>query len=192
MISSEPKEPFLVSAAIIYNSGTNKGYMDENEFLSVLSCLYEKTLILQDPGQFNKVLYFYLIDSLAHIDYTAGIYAFNILSPKNIMAGEYLRWRIDEEKKGDRAKFGGFINWLKATRPEKFAVLPSLWQMIYDTEDPACYRSFRIVLDPDSRNLIPTEFFSIIIDEFFEPEFLKSLYEDASLSTLFKTYIAQV
>jgi hypothetical protein len=181
----------LVSAAIIYNSGTNKGYMDENEFLSVLSHLYEKTLILQDPGQFNKVLYFYLIDSLAHIDYTAGIYAFNILSPKNIMAGEYLRWRIDEEKKGDRAKFRGFINWLKETHPQKFATLPSLWQMIYDTEDPASYRSFRIVLDPDSRNLIPTEFFSIIIDEFFETEFLKSLYEDASLSTLFKTYIAQ-
>ena len=46
--------------------------MDENEFLTVLDHLYEKTLILQDPGLFNKVLYFYLIDSLAHIDYTAG------------------------------------------------------------------------------------------------------------------------
>jgi hypothetical protein len=181
----------LNPAAIIYNSGTNRGYMDENDFLPVLSYLYEKTLILQDPGQFNKVLYFYFIDSLAHIDYTAGIYAFNILSPRNIMSGEYLRWRIDEENKGDRAKFKGFINWLKATHPQKFAALPSLWQMIYDTEDPASYRSFRIVLDPDSRNLIPTEFFYIIIDEFFETEFLKSLYEDASLSTLFKTFIAQ-
>jgi len=116
--------------------------MEENEFLSVLSYLYEKTLILQDPGQFNKVLYFYLVDSLAHIDYTAGIYAFNILSPKNIMGGEYLRWRIDEEKKGDR------------------------------------------------RNPLPLDFFYVIIDEFFETEFLKSLYEDASLSTLFKTYSA--
>ena len=164
--------------------------MEENEFLSVLSYLYEKTLILQDPGQFNKVLYFYFVDSLAHIDYTAGIYAFNILSPKNIMGGEYLRWRIDEEKKGDRAKFPGFIAWLKENRPEKFALLPSLWQMIYDSEDPAEYRSFRIVLDPDSRNLLPLDFFYIIIDEFFEPEFLKSLYEDASLSTLFKTYSA--
>ena len=107
--------------------------MEENEFLTVLSHLYEKTLILQDPGQFNKVLYFYLIDSLAHIDYTAGVYAFNILSPKNILGGEYLRWRIDEEKKGDRAKFPGFINWLKEHHPAKFAALPSLWQMIYDT-----------------------------------------------------------
>ncbi len=91
--------------------------MEENEFLSVLSYLYEKTLILQDPGQFNKVLYFYFVDSLAHIDYTAGIYAFNILSPKNIMGAEYLRWRIDEEKKGERAKFPGFISWLKAEPP---------------------------------------------------------------------------
>jgi hypothetical protein len=163
--------------------------MEDNEILPVLSYLYEKSLILQDTTMFNKVLYFYLIDSLAHIDYTAGIYAFNIMSPKNIMCGEYMRWRIDEEKKGDREKFPGFINWLKENHPEKFVVLPSLWQMIYDTEDPASYRSFRIVLDPDSKNPLPTDFFYAIIDEFFEPEFLKSLYEDASLSTLFKTYI---
>jgi hypothetical protein len=162
--------------------------MEENEYMSVLSYLYEKTLILQDPGQFNKVLYFYFVDSLAHIDYTAGIYTFNILSPKNIMGAEYLRWRIDEEKKGDRAKFPGFVIWLKENHPEKFARLPSLWQMIYDSEDPAGYRSFRIVLDPDSRNPVPIDFFYVIIDEFFESEFLKSLYEDASLSTLFKDY----
>jgi len=168
-----------------------KNDMDENEFLPVLNHLYEKTLILQDPGQFNKVLWFYMVDSLAHIDYTAGIYAYNILSPKNIMGGEYLRWRIDEEKKGDRAKFPGFIAWLKEHHPKRFALLPSLWQMIYDPEDPASYRSFRIDLDPDTRKPIPVSFFYVIIDEFFEPEFLKSLYEDASLSTLFKTYSAQ-
>jgi hypothetical protein len=164
--------------------------MEDDEFEAVLSHLYEKTLILEDPGQFNKVLYFYLIDSLAHIDYTASVYAYNILSPKNIMSGEYMRWRIDEEKKGDRAKFPGFINWLKEFHPAKFAALPSLWQMIYDTEDPAEYRSFRIVLDPDSRTPIPTDFFFVIIDEFFEREFLKSLYEDASLAILFRTYLS--
>lgn len=165
--------------------------MEENEYVPVLTYLYQKTLILQDPSHFNKVLYFYFIDSLAHIDYTAGISSFNILSPKNIMSGEYLRWRIDEEKKGDRAKFPGFITWLKEKYPDKFAALPSLWQMIYDAEDPAAYRSFRIVLDPDSRNPLPIDVFYVIIDEFFEPEFLKSLYEDASLSTLFKTYCAE-
>ena len=63
--------------------------------------------------------------------------------------------------------------------------------MIYDVEDPAEYRSFRIILDPDSRALIPTDFFYAIIDEFFDKEFLKSLYEDASLAILFRTYINQ-
>jgi hypothetical protein len=105
------------------------------------------------------------------------------------MGGEYLRWRIDEEKKGDRAKFPSFINWLKKEHPEKFARLPSLWQMIYDTGDPAEYRSFRIVLDPDSRNEISTDMFFIMIDEFFDPDFLKSIYSDASLATLFDSYI---
>ena len=164
---------------------------DDNEFLTVLDYLYGKSLMLQDTGGFNKVLYFYLIDSLAHIDYTAGIYAYNYGSPKNIIGAEYMRWRVDEEKKGDRAKFAGFINWLRENRPEKFGALPSLWQMIYDTEDPASYRSFRIVPDPDSKSPVPADFFFAIIDEFFEPEFLKSIYEDASLGTLFSSYCAQ-
>jgi hypothetical protein len=164
---------------------------DTNEFIQVLQHLYDKSLILHDPGSFNKVLYFYFIDSLAHIDYTASLYAYNYESPKNIMGAEYLRWRIDEEKRAERAKFPAFINWLRENRPEKFVRLPSLWQMIYDTEDPACYRSFRIVLDPDSRAAIPADFFYAVIDEFFEPEFLKSLYDDASLSMLFREYTGQ-
>jgi hypothetical protein len=164
---------------------------DDNEFIPVLRHLYDKSLVLHDIGSFNKVLYFYFIDSLAHIDYTAGIYAYHYESPKNIMAAEYLRWRIDEEKKGDRAMFPGFINWLRTDRPEKFARLPSLWQMIYDTEDPASYRSFRIVTDPDSKKPLPADFLYAIIDEFFEPDFLKSIYEDASLSVLFREYLSR-
>jgi hypothetical protein len=164
---------------------------DDNEFIRVLQHLYEKSLMLHDTGSFNKVLYFFLIDSLAHIDYTASIYAYNYESPKNIMGAEYLRWRIDGEKEGDRVKFPGFVNRLRENMPEKFARLPSLWQMIYDTEDPASYRSFRIVLDPDSRSPLPADFFYAVIDEFFEPEFLKSLYDDASLSVLFKEYLSK-
>lgn len=164
---------------------------EENEYLTVLDYLYEKSLMLQDVSGFNKVLYFYLIDSFAHIDYTAGIYAYNFESPKNIMAAEYMRWRIDEEKKGDRAKFPAFVNWLRENHPEKFSTLPSLWQMIYDTEDPAGYRSFRIVIDPDSRSPLPANFFFAVIDEFFEPEFLKSIYADASLGALCTQYCAQ-
>jgi len=164
---------------------------DENEYLTVLDYLYGKSLMLQDTSGFNKVLYFYLIDSLAHIDYTAGILAYNFGSPKNVIGAEYMRWRIDEEKKGDRAKFPAFINWLRENKPEKFKVLPSLWQMIYDTEDPASYRSFRIVIDPDSKQPLAANFFFAIIDEFFEPEFLKSLYADASLGRLFAAYCAE-
>ena len=114
------------------------------------------------------------------------------MSPKNVMSGEYLRWRIDEEKKGDRPKFPGFINWLREKHPDKFSKLPSLWQMIYDTEDPARYRSFRIVLDPDTKAGVPSELFIVMIDEFFDQEFLKSLYTEASLGTLFRTYRATV
>jgi hypothetical protein len=164
---------------------------DDNEFIPVLNHLYEKSLMLHDTGSFNRVLYFYFIDTLAHIDYTASIYAYHYESPKNIMGAEYLRWRVDEEKKGDRPKFPGFVNWLRDNHPERFARLPSLWQMIYDTEDSASYRSFRIVVDPDSRNPVPSAFFYAAIDEFFEPEFLKSLYDGASLSTLFMTYLSQ-
>jgi hypothetical protein len=164
---------------------------DDNEFIPVLEHLYEKSLMLHDTGSFSKVLYFFFIDSLAHIDYTASIYAYHYESPKNIMGAEYLRWRIDEEKKGDRPKFPGFVNWLRDNHPDRFGRLPSLWQMIYDTENPASYRSFRIVIDPDSKKPIPADFFYIVIDEFFEPEFLKSLYEDASLGTLFAAYCSE-
>ncbi|MGD1004018.1 MAG: hypothetical protein ABR887_01200 [Methanoregulaceae archaeon] len=163
----------------------------DNEYTAVLRFLYEKSMILHDMSQFHKVLSFYFIDSLAHIDYTASIYAYNYQSPKNIMGAEYLRWRVDGERKGDRSKFPAFINWLKKDHPEKFSKLPSLWQMIYDTDDPASYRSFRIVLDPDSKNEIPSNMLFIMIDEFFESEFLKSLYSDASLATLFDTYIGR-
>jgi len=108
----------------------------DNDYLSTLRHLWEKSLILHDTSLFNKTLYFYFLDSLAHIDYTCSIYAFNYQSPKNIIGGEYMRWRIDEEKKGDRAKFPAFIAWLKEEHPEKFATLPSLWQMLYDPRGP--------------------------------------------------------
>ena len=90
----------------------------DNEYINALTHLYEKSLILHDTSLFNKTLYFYFIDAIAHIDYTCSIYAFNYQSPKNIMGAEYLRWRIDEEKKGDRPQFPAFIAWLKTARRE--------------------------------------------------------------------------
>lgn len=163
----------------------------ENEYAVILQHLYQRSLILHDTSLFHPVLKFYFIDALAHLDYTLGTYAYNIQSPKNIMAGEYLRWRIDEEKKGDRPRFGAFVEWLKAEHPESFEKLPTLWQMIYDSVDPAQYRSFRIILNPDSKAPIPARFFRDAIEEFFEKAFLKSLYEEASLSTLLNEFLTK-
>jgi hypothetical protein len=164
---------------------------DNNEYVRALLGLYEKSLMLHDTSLFHPVLKFHFIDACAHLDYTLGLLSYNYASPKNIMGMEYLRWRIDEEKKNDRPLFRGFVNWLKGTHPERFERLPTIWRAVYDDEDPAGYRSFRIVLDPDSRTAIPVGFFTMAIDELFENEFLKSLYEETgSLARLFEEYRA--
>jgi hypothetical protein len=108
------------------------------------------------------------------------------------MSGEYLRWRIDEEKKGDRAHFSRFINWLKDTHLERFERLPFLWQVIYDNSTRTEYRSFRIVIDPDQTSPLPVSFFAKAVDEFFNNDFLKSLYSDASLGMLFEEFKREV
>jgi hypothetical protein len=161
---------------------------DEREYIAILDNLYRKSLILHDTTLFHPVLYFFMIDALAHIDYTVGLMAYNYASPKNIMTGEYLRWRIDAEKMGDRVVFGKFVNWLKEIHPDRFDSLPLLWRRIYDDEDQASYRSFRIVTDPDQSTALPPGFFFRATEEFFNPEFLKSLYSDASLGKLFEEF----
>lgn len=161
---------------------------EDREYVHILEHLYEKSLILHDQTLWHPVLDFYFIDALAHIDYTVGLMTYNYQSPKNIMAGQYLRWRIDEEKKGDRAKFPSFVAWLKANHPGRFDDLPYLWRRIYDPDDPASYRSFRIVLDPNTREPIRPHVFYNMIEDFFKTEFLKSLYDDASLANLFREF----
>ena len=159
-----------------------------NEYFHAQRYLYEKSLMMENPADFHPVLRFFFIDSLAHIDYTLGVLGFNFMSIKNEMSREYLRWRIDEEKKGDRGYFAEFINWLKEEDPDKFDSLPMVWQLVYDNESSGGYRSFRLVIDPDSNQPIPARFFIDAIDEFFEKDFLKSLYMGASLSNLFETF----
>ncbi|MEI6293378.1 MAG: hypothetical protein WCP36_06825 [Methanomicrobiales archaeon] len=161
---------------------------DVKEYANILEYLYNKSLVLHDTAMFHPVLKFYFIDSLAHIDYTLSLLSYTYTSPRNIMSGEYLRWRVDEEKKGDRPHFGRFVNWLKEVHPDRFERLPLLWQDIYDSETRAGYRSFRIVIDPDQTSPLPAAIFAKIIDEFFNNEFLKSLYTDASLSNLFEEF----
>ncbi|HUU75252.1 MAG TPA: hypothetical protein VMW63_04090 [Methanoregulaceae archaeon] len=163
----------------------------DRDYVNTLENLYGKSLILHDTSMWHPVLRFYFIDALAHIDYTLGIMAFNIHSPKNIMTGEYLRWRIDEEKKGERAKFPDFINWLGENHPKSFERLPYLWQKIYRKNDMASYRSFRIVLDPDNREPIRPTVLRQMTEDFFEAEFLKSLYEEGSLARLFGEFSNQ-
>ncbi len=163
--------------------------LEVNEYARVMQKLYGKSLILESPTEFHPVLHFYFTDALAHIDFTLGILAYNIMSPKNIMSMEYMRWRVDQEKVGERVHFPGFVNWLKAEHPEKFEELPMLWSGVYDNDDPAQYRSFRIALNPDDKKAIPAEYLSTFIDEFFDPRFIKQLYRTSSLARLFDEYV---
>jgi hypothetical protein len=158
------------------------------EYIHILEHLYEKSLILQDESMWHPVLYFYYMDALAHIDYTVGLMAYHYKSPRVMMTGEYLRCRVDQEKLGDRPKFPAFITWLKKEHPDRFLALPTLWRRIYDEDDEARYMSFRIVFDRDSKEPIRPHVYRSLIEEFFGAEFLKTLYSDASLATLFEQF----
>jgi hypothetical protein len=163
--------------------------LEMNEYVRVMQKLYGKSLILESPTEFHPVLHFYFTDALAHIDYTLSTLAYNYMSPRNILSMEYMRWRLDEEKVGDRVHFPGFVNWLKEKHPEKYGELPMLWAGVYDSDDPAQYRSFRIVLNPDDKKAIPAEYLSTFIDEFFDAKFVKLLYKTSSLARLFDEYV---
>ena len=154
---------------------------DNNEYVRALLGLYGKSLMLDDTSALSPgaevPLRLRVRPPRLHARATLG----NDASPKNIMAMG-IRWRVDEEKKNDRPLFRGFVNWLKEAHPDRFERLPTAWRAVYDDEDPAGYRSFRLVLDPDSRSALPVGFFTMAIDEVFENEFLKSLYEETGRS----------
>jgi hypothetical protein len=163
--------------------------LETNEYEQVLRRFYRKSLMMHNPSDFHPVLRFFFMDALAHLDYTMGILAYNYMSARNEMSREYLRWRIDEEAKGERERFPAFINWLKANHPETFEALPAVWRIVYDTDTPARYQSFRLVIDPDSNLPIPSGFFFDSVEEFFAQPFLMSLYEDSRLAKLFEEFI---
>ena len=163
--------------------------LETNEYAQVLRQLYGKTLMMHNPGDFHPVLRFFFVDALAHIDYTIGILAYNFMSIRNEMSREYLRWRVDEEEKGDRKRFPAFVNWLKANHPESFAALPTVWRIVYDDDNAAQYMSFRLVVDPDTKMPVPAGFFYDAIQEFFAQPFLMSLYNESGLSKLFGEFI---
>ncbi len=165
--------------------------LETNEYIPVLQKLYNKSLILQSPNEFEPVFWFYFKDAIAHLDFTLCIQGYNIQSMRNIMNMEYMKWRIDEEKKDGRDQFPVFINWLKANHRDAFDKLPTLWREIYDTDSAASYRSFRIAMDPAALKPLPPQFFTKCIDEFFDKEFLKSLYTDASLGRLYQEFCGE-
>ena len=80
-----------------------------NEYSNEVEYLYHKSLILENPSEMDRVLYFYLIDAVAHLDYTLSSLAYNPDSIRCVMTAEYLRHRVDLAKEGDNALFPGFM-----------------------------------------------------------------------------------
>lgn len=162
-----------------------------NEYSGEVEYFYHKSLILENPSDMDPVLYFYFIDTLAHLDYTLSALAYNIDSIRCAMTAEYLRHRVDLAKEGDNALFPGFMLWLRDTNQEMFEETPILWQLIYDPEDSAKYSGFRIVLDPSSRIPLPPQFFRDMTDDLFGQKFLRSIYPEGAIGKLFAEYKAQ-
>ena len=165
--------------------------LETNEYIPVLQKLYNKSLILESPNGFEPALWFYFKDSVAHLDFTLCILGYNIQSMRNIMSMEYMKWRIDEERKEENAKFPAFINWLKANHRDTFDTLPTLWRDIYDTENQASYRSFRIAMNPAAMKPLPAGYFIKCIDELFNKRFLRSMYAEAPLGKLYQEFIGE-
>lgn len=159
-----------------------------NEYSGEVEYLYHQSLILETPSDMDPVLYFYFIDTLAHLDYTVSALAYNIDSIRCAMTAEYLRHRVDLAKEGDNALFPGFMLWLRDTNSEMFEETPILWQLIYDPDDTAKYNGFRIVLDPASRIPLPPQFFHDMTDDLFAQKFLRSIYPEGALGRLFAVY----
>ncbi len=163
---------------------------DVNEYMKVLQQLYEKSLILEDMSDMHPILKFYYFEALAHLDFSISILAYNFQNPRNFLSKEFLRLRIDESKKEGREKFPGFMKWLSEEHPEQYEQFPLFIQKIYSANDPASYRSFQIILDPETRNATPAGHFRIMIDEMFDRSYLNSLYNESKTAKLYNSYVA--
>jgi len=162
---------------------------DVNEYMKVLSLLYEKSLILEDMSDMHPVLKFYYFDALAHLDFSISMLAYNFQNPRNLLSKELLRLRIEESKKEGREYFPGFMKWLLKEHTEQYELFPLFIQKIYSTTDLASYRSFQIVLDPDTKSPTPAGHFRMMIDEMFDRSYLNSLYNGSKTATFFEEYM---
>ena len=166
-------------------------FPQRNEYSNEAEYLYHKSLILENPSEMDPVLYFYLIDAVAHLDYTLSSLAYNPNSIRCVMTGEYLRHRVNVAKEGDNALFPGFMVWLRDTNHEMFESCPMLWQLIYDPDEYSRYVGFRIMLDPESRTPLPPQFFHDMTDDIFSLQLLRSIYPTGALGKLFEEYKAK-
>jgi len=161
---------------------------EKNDYSPQIEYLYRKSLILETPSDRDQVLYFYLIDTIAHLDYTLSSLAYSSDSIKCTMTAEYLRNRVDVTKTGDYALFPAFMIWLRDDHKEQFEETPILWQLIYDPEEVSGYLGFRIVLDPNSKIPLPPQFFHDMADDLFRLKFLRSIYPEGTLGKLFAEF----
>lgn len=162
--------------------------LEKNDYSQQIDNLYRKSLILETTSEMDPVLYFYYIDTIAHLDYTLSALAYSSDSIKCTMTGEYLRRRVDTAKEGDHALFPAFMVWLRDNHKEQFEETPILWQLVYDPDEVSCYLGFRIVLDPNSKIPLPPQFFHDMADDLFGLKFLRSIYPEGTLGKLFAEF----
>jgi hypothetical protein len=162
--------------------------IETNEYMQALQALYAKSLVLEDMSAFHQVLGFYYIDALARLDYSISVLAYNTGSPKVVLSHDTIRRRLDEANTGDYALYSQFMIWLEARSPEIYEIFPLFIQNIYSKTHPASYRSFRIVLDPESKLPMPAHYFHMMIEEMFDPQYLNLIYKGSKAAKAFDEY----
>ncbi|MDO5845677.1 MAG: hypothetical protein Q4Q04_02015 [Methanocorpusculum sp.] len=161
-----------------------------NDYNAAMDALYHKSLVLESPSDMDPVLYFYWMDTVAHLDYTLASLIYSADSIRCMMSAEYLRHRVDVARSGEYALFPKFMVWLRDNHKEAFENTPILWQLEYDPDEDAGYLGFRIILDRSSKTPLPPQFFRDMTDDLFSQNFLRSIYPEGSLAKLFAEFKA--
>ncbi|HJJ42181.1 MAG TPA: hypothetical protein O0W90_02550 [Methanocorpusculum sp.] len=164
--------------------------IERNEYANEIDNFYRKSFILENPSEMDPVLYFYLIDAAAHMDYTISALAYGQDSVKCTMTAEYLRRRVDEAKTKDKSLFPEFMVWLRDKYIEDFEETPMLWQFVYDPDETARYAGFRFVLDINSKTPLPPKFFKDMADDLFSQNVMRSLYPEGRIGRRFAEFKA--
>jgi hypothetical protein len=166
--------------------------LENNEYEKVLEILYNKSLILENFSDFHPQLGFWFFEALAHLDISISQLAYNADSPRNILSRELLKFKADIIQKEPYSRFKDFMIWLKKENLQEYEKNPLFLQKIYDCDDKASYRSFRIILNPDDKKPIPPEIFRVMIDEMFDKAYLASLYNGSTMALLYKQFMDSI